>query len=241
MLEADATHLAQEALGYQFNDLSLLDTALTHASVADARVDSNERQEFLGDAVLDMVVCAELFERYPSALEGDLTKIKSAVVSGKTCAKVGADLKLTTFMRLGKGIAGRQRMPASVTAAVYEACVAAIFLDGGMEAARRFILKHMGAFIDKAANSQHQSNFKSQLQQHAQQHFEATPTYQTLDEQGPDHSKCFEIAVVIGDRQFPGAWGPSKKEAEQLAAARALRELDVYIDPSDPSDTEDVA
>ena len=109
----------------------------------------------------------------------------------------------------------------------FEALIAAVYIDGGLEAARKFILQHVQRHIEEAANSQTQRNYKSYLQQHAQQHLSATPQYQSLDEQGPDHSKCFEVCVTIGQRRFPSAWGPSKKEAEQKAAFRALQELNL--------------
>jgi ribonuclease-3 len=112
-----------------------------------------------------------------------------------------------------------------VAAAALEAIIAAVYLDGGLEAAREFILRHMGEELQVAADSEHRFNYKSQLQQVAQQRWNATPQYELLDEKGPDHSKCFEVAVTIGARQFPGAWGPSKKEAEQKAALLALVEL----------------
>jgi ribonuclease-3 len=171
-----------------------------------------------------------LFDSYPEYLEGDLTRIKSAVVSRRTCAQVARRLGLTRLLRLGKGMSGRQPLPGSLAADVFEACIAALFLDGGVEEARRFILQHLAPYIQQAAQSIHQNNYKSQLQQHAQRELNATPVYELLDEQGPDHSKCFEVGVVVGGRRFPSAWGATKKEAEQLAAQRALQELRVEID-----------
>jgi len=221
----NALDRCQSAIGIRFNDSALLEAALTHASIASSRLESNERLEFLGDSILGMVVCRYLFDHYPDHLEGELTKIKSTVVSGRTCAKISESLGLDDCLFLGNGISTRVRLPTSVMAAVFESLVAAIALDAGHDVAREFILKHMVPYIEEAAASEHQRNFKSQLQHYSQKELAITPTYELLDEKGPDHSKCFEVAVRIGARRFPGAWGPSKKEAEQKAAYAALVEL----------------
>lgn len=221
----DTLERAQQIIDYRFNDEQLLNVALTHASIANCRLDSNERQEFLGDAVLGFVVCEELYRRFPSLMEGELTKIKSVVVSRKVCAEIAASMGLSDLLFLGKGISDRRRVPLSLKAAAFESVIAAIYLDGGFEIARTFVLRHVDRFIDATANSENQHNFKSYLQQHAQKFLAATPQYDTLDEQGPDHSKCFEVCVSIKGQRFPSAWGSSKKEAEQQAALRALQEI----------------
>ena len=223
----EALDRCQKAIGYQFRNLGLLKSALTHASVAPTRLDSNERMEFLGDAILGMVVCQYLYETYEEYLEGELTKIKSSVVSRRTCAEVADALGLPEWLYLGKGISNGSRMPSSLSAAVFESLIAAITLDSDLETARAFIIRHMKPHIDEAVASEHQQNFKSQLQQHAQKALGATPVYELLDEQGPDHSKCFEVAVQVAGRRFPSAWGPSKKESEQKAALNALKELEL--------------
>lgn len=228
--EMDPLDACQQRIGYQFKDPGLLSAAMTHASSADVRRDSNERLEFLGDAVLGLVVCHMLFERLPNSMEGDLTKIKSAVVSGRACARVAAQLRLTEVLKCGQGMEVGEHMPRSLAAAVLEALIAAIYLDGGFEAARGFIRQHMADEIDRACQSEHQFNFKSQLQQFAQRELALTPTYEVLDEKGPDHSKCFEVAVSVGRRHFPSAWGPTKKEAEQKAAWLALVGLKLVKD-----------
>jgi ribonuclease-3 len=212
----------EEQIGYRFRNSDLLRAAMTHASSAGTRLESNERMEFLGDSVLSLVICEELYQRLPNAMEGELTKIKSAVVSRRICARVAESLRLADWLALGQGISGGEQTPRSLLAAVLEAVVAAIYLDGGLEAARRFVLSHMGEALQAAIDSEHQFNYKSHLQQYAQRRFAAMPHYELLDEKGPDHSKCFEVAVVIGGQQFPSAWGPSKKEAEQKAARLAL-------------------
>jgi len=230
---ADALERSQQLLGYRFRNIDLLHVALTHASVAATRQTSNERLEFLGDAVLGMVVCEHLFSSYPEYLEGELTKIKSAVVSRRTCAEIAHAMNLQEVLLLGKGMSSRAHLPPSLLAAVFESVIGAMYLDGGLVVARDFILRHMQSFILENVRSEHQQNYKSQLQQHAQKVLGTTPQYEVLDEKGPDHSKCFEIAVNINGRQFPSAWGRSKKEAEQKAALITLIELKVL-----PSDVE---
>ena len=214
-----------DILGYEFDDLDLLEEALTHTSIADNRLDSNERMEFLGDAVLDLAVCEDIYARFPDLFEGDLTKIKSAVVSRRTCAEVAVETGLAGLLSTGKGIVNRGGMPASLAANVYEAVVAAIHLDGGFDAARAYVLRTMGPKIEEVSASLHQFNYKAALQQEAQRTLGGTPYYELLDEKGPEHSKCFEVCVTVNGRRFESAWGTNKKIAEQKAALRALEEL----------------
>ncbi len=220
--EAVVLEECQQALEYQFSRPELLRAALTHASGANTRLASNERLEFLGDAVLGLVTCEQLYLRFPQYEEGDLTKIKSAVVSRRTCARFSRALGLGDFLFLGKGMNQHAAVPASLLADVYEALVGAIYLDGGLEPAKTFILRHLGPEIDQVVDEEHGGNFKSLLQQVAQREFSATPQYLLLDENGPDHSKCFKVAAVIGRHTYPGAWGGNKKDAEQRAAMNAL-------------------
>ena len=217
---------AEEILGYQFANPELLAEALTHSSVTADRLRSNERMEFLGDALLGAVVCDYLFHHYPEFLEGELTKVKSAVVSRKACAEVAIELGLPELLSLGKGMINRgEQLPASLAAAVYESLVAAIYLDGGIHAAQRFILRDMTRVIEEAAASAHQRNFKSVFQQWAQKAVDQVPTYRLLDESGPDHSKAFRVCAELSGKQYGAAWGTNKKEAEQEAALLALKEL----------------
>ena len=215
----------EEVLQYRFRDRRLLERCLTHASVARTRLDSNERLEFLDDAILGVVVCEMLFHRFPDFPEGDLTKIKSALVSRNTCAQMAEELGLDQFLLMGKGLRLHDRLPLSIHAAIYEALVAGIYLDGGIEAAREFVERTIGPELERTIERNHTRNFKSMLQQLAQKEFGETPVYRVLDEKGPDHSKCFSISAVIGPRAFTAAWGPSKKEAEQRAAHNALYEI----------------
>jgi ribonuclease-3 len=218
---------AEKVLGYTFKNPDLLKESLTHASIANNRLQSNERMEFLGDAVLDLIICEALYQKFPQYLEGDLTKIKSAVVSRRTCAEVSIETNLVDLLIIGKGISSRQAMPSSLAAAVYESIVAAIYLDGGFEVVKDYVLRTMTGKMNEISNTIHQQNYKAVLQQHAQKILGATPIYELLDEKGPDHSKCFEVCVAVDGRRFTSAWGPNKKMAEQKAALLALEELGV--------------
>lgn len=224
--EAEILEECQRAIGYQFRQPDLLRASLTHASGALTRVASNERLEFLGDSVLGLVTCEQLFHRFPEFQEGDLTKIKSVVVSRRTCARISRLLNLGDYLFMGKGMHVHTDVPASLLADVFESLVAAIYLDGGLDAAKQFILKYVGPEIEQVAEGAHGGNFKSVLQQVAQRKFGATPQYHMLDEKGPDHSKCFKVAAVIGRHHYAAAWGRNKKEAEQKAAMNALAQID---------------
>ncbi len=225
MSDVDICARTREATGYQFRDRELLVTSLTHSSIANSRVESNERLEFLGDAVLGMVVCVHLYGQFDNWLEGDLTKAKSVLVSRRVCAAISDEIGLTDLLILGNGIDERQNLPLSLRAAVLEAVIGAIYLDGGLEPARDFILRVVQVHLDKASSDDHHGNYKSSLQHYAQRYLAATPHYESLDEQGPDHSKCFEVCVVIDANRYPSAWGPTKKAAEQEAARRAMEIL----------------
>ena len=226
VLENDKIVACEQQLGYTFQDKSLLSLALTHASGADHRLASNERLEFLGDAILGAVICQRLYQKYPESLEGDLTTIKSSVVSRQTCAKVSQDLGLEQFLVIGKGMTNNEFVPTSLLAGLFESLVAAIYLDGGEKSARAFIECYLDAEIELVASGESGENYKSSLQQLAQRDFGSTPVYQLLDEKGPDHAKCFKVAAVVNDKAFAPAWGRNKKEAEQHAACNALAQVE---------------
>ena len=229
-MNEEALQQIEQIIGYKFSNRNLLTKALTHSSAADNRLLSNERLEFLGDSILAVVICQILFERFPGYLEGDLTKIKSMLVSRSTCAQVAGQLGLQKFLKIGKGLASGRALSGSLAASLLEAVIAAIYIDSGFDAAHSFILRTFAPLIDQADAEQTQGNFKSLLQQYAQQQFNATPIYELLDEKGPDHDKCFESQVAVADRHFLSAWGRSKKEAEQKAAFNALIELGVLLE-----------
>lgn len=224
-MDADTVQQVQQVLGYEFKNPEFLWEAFLHSSAADDRLRSNERLEFLGDSVLSMVTCKTLFHRFPGYLEGDLTKIKSRLVSRKTCAMIANRLRLPEFLDVGKGMEMSRSMSGSVAAGSFEAVIAAIFLDGGMEPAEAFIKRMFESLIVETDAKQHQENFKSLLQQYCQREYNSTPVYDLLDEKGPDHNKCFEIAAMIRHHRYPSAWGITKKEAEQRAAKNALIEM----------------
>jgi ribonuclease-3 len=217
----------EQILDYKFTDRNLLARAFTHSSAVDNRLLSNERLEFLGDAVLAVVICQALFDRFSGYLEGELTKVKSMLVSRGTCARVAKKLNLQKYLKVGKGMTSSRALSGSLAAGVLEAAIAAIYIDGGLDVARNFILTVFGDIIEQADAEHVQGNFKSLLQQYAQEQFNVTPTYVLLDEKGPDHNKCFELEVAIASEHFPSAWGTNKKEAEQKAAFNALVELGV--------------
>ncbi len=220
---------AQEVLGYTFDDIGLLDLALRHASISESRLDSNERLEFLGDAILGMIVCERIFNRFPTYLEGEMTKIKSLAVSRKVCAKIAIKLGLDELIVVGKGMQTQTKLPQSLAAAVLESVIAALYLDGGMQVVRDFLEPLLDPLLDDAVRSGHQHNFKSVLQQHAQRTLNTAPSYKILDEKGPDHAKAFFIAVELDGVRYEPSWGNSKKVAEQQAALNALHGLGLTV------------
>lgn len=215
----------QEAIGYVFRDISLLAAALTHTSGAVTRLVSNERLEFLGDAVLGCVIVDLLYHRCESQMEGEMTQMKSAIVSRAACTRVSRMLGLDRFLFLGKGLKSA-KLPPSLLANVQESVIGAMYLDGGMEAVREYILRVFESEIQEALQGGPLKNFKMVLQQYIQRNFHQTPTYEVLDQKGPDHRKCFKVRVRVGKQTFQPAWGKNKKEAEQHAAENAMCQLE---------------
>ncbi len=226
-MDTDILHQIEQILKHEFSDQAVLAQAFTHSSSVDNRLESNERLEFLGDAVLSIVICQALYEKFLEYPEGELTKMKSMLVSRGTCAHVARRLSLPKYLVVGKGMVSHKAFPTSLAAGLLEAVIAAIYVDSGFEAARDFILTNFATLIEQIDSEEAHGNYKSLLQQHAQEQFSAAPVYVLLDEKGPDHNKCFESEVVIDQRHFPSAWGANKKEAEQKAAYNALLELGV--------------
>ncbi len=224
-MEAESLQQIETLLGYSFKNQKLLIEAMSHSSQTDDRLDSNERLEFLGDAVLSLVVCTALFERFPDNFEGDLTKMKSLIVSRKMCSDIAIDIKLADFIQVGKGTDRARALIGSIAAGTLEAVIAAVYLDGGFEAAQKMVLALFAKAFAQVDQNGHHDNFKSMLQQFCQRKMHTTPHYELLDEKGPDHNKCFEVAAVIQHRRYPSAWSMTKKEAEQKAAYNALIEL----------------
>ncbi|MDR1959444.1 MAG: ribonuclease III [Planctomycetaceae bacterium] len=216
----------EKDLSYVFDNKDLLISALTHSSSAETHLASNERMEFLGDAVLGYVICDMLYQIFPENNEGDLTKVKSAVVSRDCCYRIAEKLNLEQYLITGRGFGKHQRFPASLLSNAVEAVIAAIYLDGGMNAARKFIKKNFKPEIENLSTDIGAENYKSLLQHLGQKHFNIIPKYLLLDEKGPDHCKCFKMEVAIGPKHFTAAWGNTKKEAEQHAAENAICQLE---------------
>ncbi|MDO4583911.1 MAG: ribonuclease III [Planctomycetia bacterium] len=215
----------QKVLKYSFKNIGLLAAALTHTSGASHRLVSNERLEFLGDAILGAIIVDLLYHRCESMMEGAMTQCKSAIVSRATCTRVSRELKLETFLFLGKGM-NHQKVPASILANMQESIIGAIYLDGGLEAAREYILRVFSEEIEQSIEGESGQNYKMRLQQWTQKVLHMMPYYRVLEQRGPDHRKCFKVQVHVGEHQFQGAWGKNKKEAEQHAALNALCQLE---------------
>lgn len=225
----------ETAVGYRFTDRSLLKLALTHSSLRDLWTESNERLEFLGDSVIGLAVAEHIFCTFPDLAEGELTRIKSIVVSRLVLAEVARDLDLRRFLRVGKGISKTRTIPPSLLANTVEAMVGAIYLDAGFEVARDQVLAWAVDRIAKACRGRAARNYKADLQQLSQRLFSRTPVYDVLSSSGPDHRKEFVIQACITERRFPQGKGTSKKQAEQRAARNALRILKQEHDQDQPA------
>lgn len=218
--------ILEEKLAYTFRDASLCENALTHKSwMNETQVierKDNERLEFLGDAVLALVTSDLLMHQFPALPEGDLSKARAAIVNEAGLAHVADMLALGQWIFLGRGeeqAGGRQKR--SLLANAFEALLGAIYLDGGFSAAFQVVERlflPIIADIPSAASK----DYKSRLQELAQAKLQMAPSYTVLSEQGPDHAKTFEVAILIGDQEYGRAFGRSKKEAQQSAAERAL-------------------
>ncbi len=219
--------ILQENIGYKFNNISYLINALTHSSYVneahDSSVKSNERLEFLGDSVLGLTVSEYLFNNYPKCPEGELSKTRAAVVCEVSLAKVAKTLDLGRYMRFSKGekLSGGDKKPSVLSDAV-ESVIAAIFLDGGMEPAKRFILSYIEPAIKEAAKyGGDDEDYKSRLQEYAQS-IAKTVRYDILSQIGPDHDAKFEAYAQIEEIGSATGIGTSKKRAEQQAAKNLL-------------------
>jgi len=219
---ADRMRACQDSIGYHFRDLEFLRNALTHSSIKTDEHPSNERMEFLGDSVLGHVIAEYIYQLLPDYDEGEMTKVKSVVVSTQSLAEIAQRLRLDKALVVGRGISMRGTIPQSLMANTFEAVVAAVYLDRGFESARLFILDQLGPAIEDCLQDRHAKNYKSILQQIAQRDLNTTPVYKVLKESGPDHRKDFEVVAVVGGYEFEAAWGPTKKEAEQRAARAAV-------------------
>ncbi len=220
-----AMNTLEKKLGYNFKKTEYLIIALTHSSYANENKNSvpcNERQEFLGDAVLSIVVSDYLFRHYSHLPEGELTKIRASLVCEKTLCEFARSIDLGNYMRLGKGeemTGGRERP--SILADAFESVIAAIYLDGGIESARKFILPFARHMIEADTRAIFK-DYKTVLQEIIQQNPEEKLTYELVDESGPDHDKRFVVEVHLNSNVIGRGVGKSKKNAEQMAAKEAL-------------------
>ncbi|WP_044346477.1 ribonuclease III [Dethiosulfatarculus sandiegensis] len=214
-------------LGHKFNDLELLATAMHHSSYvhehADLNLESNERLEFLGDAVLELCVTEMLYQRFPAASEGRLSKARASMVNEHRLAAIARSLNLGGFLLLGRGeeIQSGSNKP-SILADALEAVLAATYLDGGLEVTDAIITRLLGPYAEGAIAKAPQKDFKTRIQEFVQEELHVTPRYQLLETQGPDHDKTFRVALSIKSERVARGVGKSKKEAEQNAARRCL-------------------
>ena len=223
-------HLLEENLGYHFRDLAHLRKALVHSSHAFEQgrqtLKDNETLEFLGDAVLDLTVGHALFRHFPEMREGDLTRLRAALVNERHLARMAKDLGLGLYLLLGKGEdtnLGREK--ASILACALEAVAGAIFLDGGYPAAAEFVERHFYPWFDDRQQAMFLADAKSSLQELLQERFNEGPRYVLEGDEGPDHNKTFHVSVRFREEILGQGSARSKKEAEQEAAAMALKNL----------------
>ena len=236
-LPESALDAMERAVGHRFADRQLLITALTHPSMIDMTKVSYERLEFLGDAVLGLVIAEHLYQRFPDADEGELTRIKSSVVSRSALAHLGKRLRIIEHLRMAKGMHQQGPIPRSVASNATEALIGALYSDAGFATTQAFILQQLGDLIRRSSGTgRAATNHKSLLQLHTQQLGLGTPTYELLATEGPDHVRIFQVRTVLNGRAFPSASGASKKKAEQRAAKNALRELKAEVLPDDPDE-----
>lgn len=222
----ESTSKIEARLGYEFKDKTLLALAFIHRSFVNENRDiigHNERLEFLGDSILGMLVAEYLYRNLPETPEGELSSLRSKLVEATSCVDYVQKLNISQHILLGKGEKmndGRGRE--TILADLFEAIMGAIFLDGGIEAARDFFFNNFSDDIQKILQTPIR-NWKALLQDFCQKKFQKPPIYKVLEESGPDHSKIFKISVYINDHQLGHGEGSSKKEAQQAAAEDALK------------------
>ncbi len=216
----------QELIGYQFHDESLLKMSLTHRSyshASDRDMLSNERLEFLGDSVLDLIIAEQLYRDHPDINEGELTKTKALLVNESTLAEIGSEIQLNMYLLLApeeERAGGRER--ASIISDALESVIAAVFLDGGIEAAREVVLRLIYSCKEDLVTDASRRNFKGELLELVQAQGQGFPRYEVASETGPDHEKVFTVNVYVAGEKAGTGSGSTKKEAEQKAAALAL-------------------
>jgi ribonuclease-3 len=223
-MDTDPYSPLERRLGVVFRKKEMLESALVHSSAKSEDHPSNERLEFLGDSVIGLVVSHFLFTAFPDRDEGELTRLKSVIVSEAALAHEASRLGLDEDLLLGRGLP-RASLPSSILANAFEAIVGALFLDSGVEAVRRFVLLQLSDSMERAVGCHHARNWKSLLQQFTQRLFAVTPTYKIKNSSGPEHVKEFEVVALISSMERGQGRGRSKKDAEQEAARGALADL----------------
>lgn len=214
-------------LNYKFNNIELLKNALVHSSYANevrGNTHSNERLEFLGDSVLSIIVAAHIYHKYPNMPEGELTRLRASLVCEKSLCALSRELSIGEYLLLGRGEdknGGRERD--SILADAFEAVLAAIYLDGGMDAAKTHIMNTVLRDLKHHGNDDTFKDYKTTLQEIIQRNPEESVTYILVDEFGPDHDKHFTVAVKLNSNVIGQGSGKSKKQAEQMAARQALK------------------
>jgi len=217
----------ENLLSYKFNNIDLLKNALTHSSYANevkGNTSSNERLEFLGDSVLSIIVSDYIYKNFPNMPEGELTRLRSSLVCEKALCGFSRELKLGDYLLLGKGEAkggGRERD--SILADAFEAVLASIYLDGGMEVARKHVMNFVLRELKEHALEDSHKDYKTELQEIIQRNPEETVSYILVGESGPDHDKEFTVEVFLNSNSIGQGSGKSKKQAEQMAAMEALK------------------
>lgn len=225
-LSAERLGRLEERLGYAFRDPRLLAQALCHSSSRPDGLPSNERLEFLGDSVLNLLTAMYLFNAHPHLDEGELTKRRARAVSCPALVKAGECLELASFLAVGRGMEGQGPLSKAVVADAMEALVGAVFLDGGLESAWAFVVGHFFRFLRPEPAGAGESSPKSRLQVLAQRLRRGpAPVYELVEEEGPPHARTFQVAVAVGGRRFGPAAGRTRKEAETEAARLALAAL----------------
>ena len=217
----------EESIGYSFKDKTLLETALTHTSYAyENKTESNEKLEFLGDSILEFISSQYLYRNYSNLKEGEMTKVRAAVVCEKSLYKIAKLHNFSDFLYLGKSErkTGGANRPAILADSV-EAIIAAIYLDGGINMAEKFIIDNLKEEIEKATKHVGDKDYKTVLQEKLQENGEVKIKYEIITEKGPDHNKSFESQVSCDGKMLATGKGKSKKDAEMNAAKKALEEL----------------
>jgi ribonuclease-3 len=227
-IDINKFHKLSKQLDIEFKDINILIKAFTHRSFLNENRNSglehNERLEFLGDAVLELVVTDFLYKKYPKKPEGDMTALRSALVNAVTLSRVAEEMGLNEFLLLSKGEAkdeGRARQ--YILANVIEALIGAVYLDQGYDAAQKFIDKSVHILIDDVIETKKFIDSKSLFQEMSQEHMGVTPRYDLIKEAGPDHNKIFTVGVFLGDIHIASGEGKSKQEAETQAAFKGLQ------------------